>query len=138
MPGDTLPREGVERGHKQVTVIRWNWNRLQQRHQGMFIVLLRLTLNWKNIVHLSQILLNRTSSSVDSSAVYSEDVAPAKSQDTEAASSTFITPSNIHLNMEHKEEDIAQLSLLTGKLSADCQSSDFMVLLVAFEIFNDH
>ena len=35
-------------------------------------------------------------------------------------------PSDIHPNMEQKDEDIAQLRLLAGKLNADWGGQDFM------------
>ena len=39
------------------------------------------------------------------------------------ANTTFIVPGQIHPNMENREDDIAQLRLLAGKLSADWRGS---------------
>lgn len=43
----------------------------------------------------------------------------------------FLVPSDIHPNMEQREEDIAQLRLLAGKLSADWKGQDFMAPALA-------
>jgi hypothetical protein len=42
------------------------------------------------------------------------------------SNTTFLVPSDIHPNMEQREEDIAQLRLLAGKLNADWRGQDFM------------
>lgn len=47
---------------------------------------------------------------------------------------TFLTPSDIHPNMISREEDIAQLRLLAGKLSADWKGPDFMAPALARRI----
>lgn len=39
---------------------------------------------------------------------------------------TFLVPADIHPNMEQRDEDIAQLRLLAGKLNADWGGQDFM------------
>lgn len=46
----------------------------------------------------------------------------------------FLVPSDIHPNMEQKDEDIAQLRLLAGKLSADWRGQDFMAPALARRI----
>jgi hypothetical protein len=43
-------------------------------------------------------------------------------------------PSDIHPNMEQREEDIAQLRLLAGKLNADWGGQDFMAPALARRI----
>lgn len=43
----------------------------------------------------------------------------------------FLIPSDIHPNMEQREEDIAQLRLLAGRLSADWRGQDFMAPALA-------
>jgi membrane associated rhomboid family serine protease len=48
--------------------------------------------------------------------------------------STFILPCDIHPNMENKEEDVAQLRLLAGKLSAGWGAADFMAPALARRI----
>lgn len=48
--------------------------------------------------------------------------------------STFLIPSDIHPNMEHREEDIAQLRLLAGKLNADWGGQEFMAPALARRI----
>ncbi|KAL7557480.1 hypothetical protein ACA910_019328 [Epithemia clementina (nom. ined.)] len=50
------------------------------------------------------------------------------------ARSTFIVPGDIHPNMENREDEIAQLRLLAGKLSADWRGSDFMAPALARRI----
>jgi membrane associated rhomboid family serine protease len=50
------------------------------------------------------------------------------------ASSVFLMPNEIHPNMEHKEEDIARLRLLAGKLSADWRDPDYMAPALARRI----
>lgn len=47
---------------------------------------------------------------------------------------TFLTPSDIHPNMLSREEDIAQLRLLAGKLSVDWKGQDFMAPALARRI----
>lgn len=47
---------------------------------------------------------------------------------------TFLLPGDIHPNMEHKEDEIAQLRLLAGKLSADWRGSEFMAPALARRI----
>jgi hypothetical protein len=47
---------------------------------------------------------------------------------------TFLVPADIHPNMEHREEDIAQLRLLAGKLNADWSGQDFMAPTLARRI----
>jgi hypothetical protein len=47
---------------------------------------------------------------------------------------TFLVPSDIHPNMEQREEDIAQLRLLAGKLNADWGGQDFMAPALARRI----
>lgn len=47
---------------------------------------------------------------------------------------TFLVPSDIHPNMEQREEDIAQLRLLAGKLNADWAGQDFMAPALARRI----
>eukprot|EP00980_Cylindrotheca_fusiformis_P013505 scaffold3450_cov114-Cylindrotheca_fusiformis.AAC.10 len=46
----------------------------------------------------------------------------------------FLAPSDIHPNMEHREEDIAQLRLLAGKLNAEWGGQDFMAPALARRI----
>jgi len=43
----------------------------------------------------------------------------------------FLVPHDIHPNMEQREEDIAQLRLLAGKLNADWRGQDFMAPALA-------
>jgi hypothetical protein len=50
------------------------------------------------------------------------------------ANATFLAPSDIHPNMISREEDIAQLRLLAGKLSADWKGQDFMAPALARRI----
>lgn len=50
------------------------------------------------------------------------------------ANATFLVPADIHPNMEHREEDIAQLRLLAGKLNADWRGQDFMAPALARRI----
>jgi hypothetical protein len=50
------------------------------------------------------------------------------------ANATFLAPSDIHPNMISREEDIAQLRLLAGKLSADWKGPDFMTPALARRI----
>eukprot|EP00934_Nitzschia_sp_Nitz4_P009378 Nitzschia sp. Nitz4//scaffold3_size479765//314738//316522//NITZ4_000130-RA/size479765-snap-gene-1.411-mRNA-1//-1//CDS//3329550848//9368//frame0 len=47
---------------------------------------------------------------------------------------TFLVPADIHPNMEQKDEDIAQLRLLAGKLNADWGGQDFMAPALARRI----
>ena len=47
---------------------------------------------------------------------------------------SFIMPSDIHPRMEEKEDDIAQLRLLAGKLNADWGAVDFMAPALARRI----
>lgn len=42
------------------------------------------------------------------------------------AKSVFLAPGQIHPNMEHKEDEIAQLRLLAGQISADWRSPDVL------------
>jgi len=48
--------------------------------------------------------------------------------------STFLMPRDLHPNMEHKEDDIAQLRLLGGQLSAGWGAKDFMAPALARRI----
>ena len=48
--------------------------------------------------------------------------------------STFLMPSDIHPRMEEREDDIAQLRLLAGKLNADWGAQDFMAPALARRI----
>lgn len=48
--------------------------------------------------------------------------------------STFIAPRDIHPNMEHNADEISQLRLLAGKLSAGWGASDFMAPALARRI----
>lgn len=50
------------------------------------------------------------------------------------SNATFIVAADIHPNMEHREEDIAQLRLLAGKLNADWRGQDFMAPALARRI----
>ncbi len=50
------------------------------------------------------------------------------------ANATFLEPSDIHPNMMSREDDIAQLRLLAGKLSADWKGQDFMAPALARRI----
>lgn len=50
------------------------------------------------------------------------------------ANATFLVPSDIHPNMIERDEDIAQLRLLAGKLSADWRGQDFMAPALARRI----
>lgn len=50
------------------------------------------------------------------------------------SNATFLVPSDIHPNMEQREEDIAQLRLLAGKLNADWRGQDFMAPALARRI----
>jgi len=50
------------------------------------------------------------------------------------AGATFLAPSDIHPNMISREDDIAQLRLLAGKLSADWKGQDFMAPALARRI----
>lgn len=47
---------------------------------------------------------------------------------------TFLVPADIHPNMEQRDEDIAQLRLLAGKLNADWGGQDFMAPTLARRI----
>jgi membrane associated rhomboid family serine protease len=47
---------------------------------------------------------------------------------------TFLMPGDIHPNMEHNHDEISQLRLLAGKLSADWRSPDFMAPALARRI----
>jgi hypothetical protein len=47
---------------------------------------------------------------------------------------TFLKPSDIHPRMEEREDDIAQLRLLAGKLNADWGAQDFMAPALARRI----
>jgi hypothetical protein len=47
---------------------------------------------------------------------------------------TFLASTDIHPNMEHSEEDIAQLRLLAGKLNADWRGQEFMAPALARRI----
>ena len=59
----------------------------------------------------------------------------AASDNTDAPmNATFLMPSDIHPNMISREEDIAQLCLLAGKLSADWKGPDFMAPALARRI----
>jgi hypothetical protein len=51
-----------------------------------------------------------------------------------SARSTFLMPSDIHPRMEHREDDIAQLRLLAGKLNADWGGQSFMAPALARRI----
>jgi hypothetical protein len=51
-----------------------------------------------------------------------------------SARSTFLMPSDIHPRMEGREDDIAQLRLLAGKLNADWGGQDFMAPALARRI----
>lgn len=51
--------------------------------------------------------------------------------ETVPGNGTFLGPSDIHPNMIQRDEDIARLRLLAGKLSADWKSSDFMAPALA-------
>ena len=44
---------------------------------------------------------------------------------------TFLMPGDIHPNMEANADEISQLRLLAGKLSADWRSPDFMAPALA-------
>jgi hypothetical protein len=48
--------------------------------------------------------------------------------------STFLMPTDIHPRMEHRDDDIAQLRLLAGKLNADWGGQDFMAPALARRI----
>ncbi|KAL3919923.1 MAG: hypothetical protein SGILL_003510 [Bacillariaceae sp.] len=48
--------------------------------------------------------------------------------------STFLGPSDIHPRMEEREDDVAQLRLLAGKLNADWGAQDFMAPALARRI----
>jgi membrane associated rhomboid family serine protease len=50
------------------------------------------------------------------------------------ANATFLEPSDIHPNMISREDDVAQLRLLAGKLSADWKGQDFMAPALARRI----
>lgn len=56
------------------------------------------------------------------------------SHQSQRKTGTFLMPGDIHPNMEHKEDDIAQLRLLAGKLSADWRGSEFMAPALARRI----
>jgi hypothetical protein len=47
---------------------------------------------------------------------------------------TFLVPSDIHPNMEQREEDIAQLRLIAGNLNADWGCSEYMAPQLARRI----
>lgn len=47
---------------------------------------------------------------------------------------TFLVPGDIHPNMISREEDVMQLRLLAGKLSADWKGQDFMAPALARRI----
>lgn len=47
---------------------------------------------------------------------------------------TFLAPSDLHPNMINRDEDVMQLRLLAGKLSADWRGQDFMAPALARRI----
>ena len=47
---------------------------------------------------------------------------------------TFLTATDLHPNMEQRDDDIAQLRLLAGKLNADWRGQDFMAPALARRI----
>lgn len=57
-----------------------------------------------------------------------------ESNASQRKNSTFLLPGDIHPNMEHKDDEIAQLRLLAGKLSADWRGSEFMAPALARRI----
>lgn len=52
----------------------------------------------------------------------------------EGSRPTFLSPADIHPNMEQREEDIEQLRLLAGRLNADWGGSDYMAPALARRI----
>ena len=85
-------------------------------------------------------LINRESSeSVESDGYEVDDAEDYPEIDDNAGSTrksnpTFLVPHDIHPNMEQREEDIAQLRLLAGKLNADWGGQDFMAPALARRI----
>jgi membrane associated rhomboid family serine protease len=59
------------------------------------------------------------------------DVDDRVSDSTFQRRSTFLTPGDIHPNMEHKEDDIQRLRLLAGRLSVEWGQADFMAPALA-------
>ena len=73
----------------------------------------------------------------DSKKRYKDERLPNDNQHDKIANSrksSFIMPSDIHPRMEEKEDDIAQLRLLAGKLNADWGAVDFMAPALARRI----
>ena len=48
-----------------------------------------------------------------------------------SSNATFLMPGDIHPNMLHSEEDVVQLRLHAGQLSAEWRGSDFMAPALA-------
>lgn len=63
-----------------------------------------------------------------------EGMASGKGELKGSRRSTFIKPSEIHPRMEEREDDIAQLRLLAGKLNADWGAQDLMAPALARRI----
>lgn len=63
-----------------------------------------------------------------------ENVSGGKSGVKGSRRSTFLKPSDIHPRMVEREDDIAQLRLLAGKLNADWGAQDFMAPALARRI----
>jgi hypothetical protein len=63
-----------------------------------------------------------------------EGVGSGKGEVKGSRRSTFIKPSDIHPRMEEREDDIAQLRLLAGKLNADWGAQDLMAPALARRI----
>lgn len=64
----------------------------------------------------------------------SEDDVEEEGEEEPQQKSTFVMPSDIHPRMEEKEDEIAQLRLLAGKLNADWRGTDFMAPALARRI----
>lgn len=79
-------------------------------------------------------LASSTSDDSDSVKRSSSDSEDDRGKAVTSRKASFILPSDIHPRMEEKEDDIAQLRLLAGKLNADWGAVDFMAPTLARRI----
>jgi membrane associated rhomboid family serine protease len=70
----------------------------------------------------------------DADADETQQLSPRNGDTNNVSNATFFEPSDIHPNMISREEDIAQLRLLAGRLSADWKGQDFMAPALARRI----
>jgi membrane associated rhomboid family serine protease len=103
---------------------------------------------WENDSESKKMVKEQTSTSNRSnqSQRKASDTSPS-SDDTEeihfvdespSVMSTYLDPEEIHLSMEDREEEIAQLRLLAGKLSADWRAQDFVAPALARRMRDFH